>query len=174
MAIILPTNKPCLVAGWRAPQLDHGTTDPIPQVCPAPLLIAVSTSGYFHNTHFNFNGRGWADTSVTCPYTEPYYSAAGLIFSGLDYREEATYTYTTRFTIDVWKAYLDGVWTSSCTIQLHANNATLLPASIYFHAHPRMYETTAVRKSVTTSNTGCSPSVLATVTVNDDGTFSIA
>lgn len=76
--------------------------------------------------------------------------------------------------IDIWRAYQDGVWTSSITIDIYGvtgGSGCDLRASI--RSVPTVYQDKTGITS--TSSTPCSAVVLlGTITVNDDGTFSIA
>lgn len=172
-SIIIPKNKPWPATDWYVAQLD-GFGVPLTQPCPAPLLIGID-AGYFPRILFNFNGRGWDSFGAWgCPYTETYeVDASGT--QGLDFKAPSGVSYSSRFGLDVWQAYADGIWTSSCTVALHVTTFPLLsPATISLWAHPRSDATNAVNKTFTSSDASCGSVTSATVTINDDGTYSIA
>lgn len=74
--------------------------------------------------------------------------------------------------IDVWAARRAGVWSSSVTIDVYAAAGSALSDTV--EAYPSFNFSAVVSKSITDEVAGCGTVVKATITVNDDGTFSIA
>lgn len=76
--------------------------------------------------------------------------------------------------IDVWKAYRDGVWVSSVTIDVYADGETLVGAGL--GAGPAFASPSAclINKTVNNSvaNNKCTMGALWTITILDDGTIS--
>lgn len=79
--------------------------------------------------------------------------------------------------IDIMKALYDGIWSSSVTIGVYAIRPSSASGSIICGpAHdPTFLTDCSASKAVTVpGGTGCPSTLVATITVNEDGTFSIA
>jgi hypothetical protein len=139
----------CIGSEWY-----RGSTLP----CPTPLDIYHLGDGLAGGMAVNFNGRGKVgDAGSSCGGFDPY--VTGISFT--DY-----------LTVDVWAALRAGVWSSSCIIQVYmATGAPIVGEQI--QAYPPS-GSLGVTKNVTTQAGTCGTVVLATITVNDDGTYSIA
>jgi hypothetical protein len=75
--------------------------------------------------------------------------------------------------INIWQAYKDGVWTSSTTIKIYIKANTGFGGNIYAQPEYKASSVISIHKAVTNLACGAT-AITATVTVNDDGTFSIA
>lgn len=121
--------------------------------CPTNLLIASDT-GLSAYLHVDFNSRG--KVGSFCGGLDTYVS---VISSDL-------------IAVDVWGARLASVWSSSVQVEVYLGSSVVIAANL--SAYPAANAAAAVTKSVTSDSTSCGTAVKATVTVNDDGTFSIA
>lgn len=146
-----------------------------PGPCPASLWISADDpEAYWPDTgemYVNFNGRGWNKSYASgCPTavtTDQYIEFPGGRI------DEAQ--------VDVWRAYADNVWSSSCTIEI--KRLAFFTFNSVLHAWRNHWSVPSsdplkVTKSIATSGGyfGDCPSatIRATITVNDDGTFSVA
>lgn len=79
------------------------------------------------------------------------------------------------FYIDVWKALADGAWSSSMAIAIQMGNTAVPPSSsITAIREDGLANPSSATKAVTpTSPTSCAMATLATLTVYDDGTFTL-
>jgi len=150
---------------WRAP-------DPFGSpACLGKLLICFTATLGIPGSwilEVNFAGRGYsAYNNLACGYSADSYVT--FIWG----RGQAE--------IDVWKALRDGVWTSSTTILCRTATAGAYSGTIgvgrekynAFNALPDA-DPDYVSKAVSSNAATCATTLRATVTVNDDGTFSIA
>jgi len=137
------------------------------QVCPDLLLIGVDVLGGFNATvRVNLAGRGLANGGA-CG-TDTYVSR--LVFPEVP---DGSTAFNDVVMVDVWQAYRDGIWTSSTTVEIALSSISGSARTLI--VQPRNNSAIAVTKSVTPQVTGFCPSTIkATVTVNDDGTISIA
>lgn len=161
-----PVGGLCLPLSWyKRHQYSNGLYEA--QVCPDQLCIWTSVLG--GNTcgiSVNLAGRGLAD-AASCG-ADVYVSS----LSGSEVPDGGPFDDV--ILIDVWQAYRDGIWTSSTTVVVAVACATS-GAARTLTAQPRNNNAVAVTKSISPQVTGFCPSTtLATVTINDDGTFSIA
>lgn len=85
--------------------------------------------------------------------------------------------------IDVWRAYRDGIWTSSVDILVYYTGKNALFMSGVINAEPLSYPSARVTKNPAVINGtaecsapswSCPTALSATITVNDDGSISIA
>jgi hypothetical protein len=161
-------NGLCLPASWYEPY-QFEVFQYQPQICPDFLHITArrNSDNVALRIRLNFNGRGWAanpgagcgeDDYITFP-AFPEVSAEGA--NGLK--------------LAVWQAHLDAVWASSVTIDVTAvNDFGAVASTIYVQRFNTLDDQVT---KVITSETGtlnCGTTVKGTITVNDDGTFSIA
>lgn len=134
--------------------------------CPRPIEVGLT----FYLTPpgvvaaVDFNGRGV--NGPTCGGSDPYVSLFSLV--------------NDRTAIDVWRAYRNGVWTSSCTIAILGRSGSPSSANPCFQ-YAKINGLTGPAAGQVTKATGTAPAgsgcpgtLLATVTVNADGSFSIA
>lgn len=170
-----PVNGKCLPVTWYKNRVysDFSTQS---QICPDYLCIgALFQAGKIIRSMVNFNGRGWAN-AASCG-TDTYVlafptSTPGLIEEGSG---SPLVDPNSQLLIDVWGAYRAGVWTSSVTIQIALTTNAATTTTV--HAQPVNDQSLRVSKAAVSPQIGallCSTIVVATVTVNDDGTFSIA
>lgn len=129
-----------------------------------PSLVVISTLTCF-TTKFaaNFNGRG--KTGHSCAGTDTYVS-----------------TNTTSLFIDVWKAYADGVWTSSVVIEVYASQPSSCGAAVALSIDIVPFSTSRNAacaslslngsSSATVLDQACPTFNVATLTVFDNGTMS--
>jgi hypothetical protein len=162
MAIFIP-NHPCEI-GWYQ---EGGP-------CASRLQIFVDGLLSPAEIAINFDGRGFDNWNNG--------------FCGTSADTYITKDDTFTFGVDVWRAYQDGIWTSSVAIQIavgaQSPTTRTLTAFRRGYTAPTDYtpsdDQDEVTKSVTPQYNGgsygyyCAGPVKATVTVNDDGTFSIA
>lgn len=138
--------------------------------CPARMMVYGdynSSSGSCFNfsrcTQLNVSG-GWWSGSIgrNCAGSDPYVSESGRdVF------------------IDVWKALADGVWSSSVVISIYAdmvNNPTSLTDVIHAGPSTGSSPASASISGYVPPGIGvtCSTTLRATLTVYDDGTFTLA
>ena len=150
--LMTPVNGKCIGLNWY-----KGFTS-----CPSNLMITYP--GYDVTTGFAgmavvFNGGAKVgDPSLTDCGTDAYVDAAVTIGSLIQ--------------VDVWAAYRAGAWTSSVTILVYHGQSA--PACT-LEAGPD-YATPVTKAITPQAGTTCAAvtTLKATVTVNDDGTFSIA
>lgn len=173
--ILQPFMGKCLPASWyNVSSPDYPGT----VTCPAKLVIrgpCGSSSGCYDTNGLFINPRGtWIGYCLrSSTGSDAYVTEIHGLCSGVNYHA---------FIVDVWGMYRDGLWTSSLAIPVAATRTsggtgsvsagigdeTLVNTNI-----ARCYLGDAVSKTVT-FNTTCVTTTLATVTVYDDGTFSIA
>jgi hypothetical protein len=121
--------------------------------CP-DLLRLETTTALGATVAVDFAGRG--KLGATCGGGDTY----------------VTFTSFWRADIDIWKAYADGVWTSSTTIDVYMDGLTAIAKDL--DVYPIDNYSAFIRKSgIIRDTVNCGTVVKATVTVNDDGTFSI-
>lgn len=148
-----PINGICLPDAWYTKAVKssspYGFINSL-SVCPYTLRFVLKASSGFETASamaFDFAGRGkvgWGG----CPGSDVYVQGTNGI-------------------IDVWKAYTDGVWSSSVTVKVYAWN--LYPTL-------RMYANGSITNKTITAvaTSGCPVDLVATATVYDDGTVSLA
>ncbi len=136
-------------------------------VCPCPMRLQVFTGTWSSNLVVNFNGRGYVgtDQSGSACSTDPYVSVVS----------------TRIIDIDIWKAYRDGIWTSSVVI----NGWTAEPGATtnVMVAYPNYLSITTGYPSVSFSKTGVNPptsyclggggAAQRTITVTDAGVITL-
>jgi hypothetical protein len=139
-----------------------------PQVCPDYLHLTArrNSDNVALRIRLNFDSRGWASTGGSCG-TDTYISFPTF--------PEVSAEGANGLKLAVWQAHVDGIWTSSVTCSVTAvNDFGAVAATIKVQRFNSL--TDQVTKSIT-SETGalnCGGVVKGTITVNDDGTFSIA
>lgn len=171
------------IGRWRSPLRASGgfiTVDPefwmyggilpdYPGVYPCPITLLISAASYQNSGKLgklalNFAGRGKTDRYNVCGSADSY----------------VTFTEDTIARINVWQAYRDGVWTSSTTIVIFISVPVSFGASEVINADVNSSGSLGlgVRHSKTPTGaditTACPTTVQATVTLNDDGSYSIA
>lgn len=126
-------------------------------ICPQPMQITLSGHLGFEEITIEFNGRG--RVGIDCPGSDVYVTPGSGITGAF---------------VDVWAAYRAGVWTSSVDIEILLSHA-FPPYGLTVRARPRNASPVAT-KAVTLSELAgvCPILTLATVTVYEDGTWSIA
>jgi hypothetical protein len=136
-----------------------------PSVCPAKLRVIFNSGGPF-GLVVNFAGRGKTGKGAT-----------GTVLCGVD-------SYVTTLPIpgasmivdiDVWQAYRDGIWTSSTTILCYVLAGVFVAHDL--QAYPLNSGNIESKNVTPVDSSGamsCPVTLLATITVNDDGTWSIA
>ncbi len=141
------------------------------QICPDLLLIAALYGSATIRPMVNFAGRGWV--GIGACGSDAYVSA--LTFPDT-YDTSTSDDPNSIAQVDVWGAYRDGVWTSSTTILVSMYSSPATGTTVFGQA--RNNEANRVTKAITTQNTAFCPGggavLQATITVNDDGTISIA
>lgn len=155
----------CIPCGW---DFDSGGSRAI---CPANLSVGISYSPVAFKCPalaVNFAGRG--KVGDVCGGSDSYMGAIYSIAGGAVQRV---------VDIDVWRAYRDGVWTSSVTILLYA--AADFPSvndRIIFGVYGTPYIIGGNKLVSFDASTCASPicptTLLATVTLLDDGTITIS
>jgi len=125
--------------------------------CPGPIVISLTGSWHIsRKLSTNFAGRGILGGNCSSCAADQYYLTCGA----------------TAVSIDVWKAYLDGVWTSSTTILVYASKTSGASGNLTTRDPS---STTVDVTAIGADTTGSCPTTLqVTITVNDDGTFSVA
>lgn len=127
-------------------------------VCPIPIEVYFDTLFTQPYIAVNFAGRGKVGPLGGCGGSDTYVTFFTL--SGFP---------DIRAKVDVWAAHKDGVWSSSTTILFYAGGIELTST-----VKAKDHVTTLSSGSVTSNVYSCGSTLLATVTVNDDGTFSVA
>lgn len=132
--------------------------------CSDVLRINMEWDGIpsgFIQAAVNLSGRAWVDGNGLCS-SDTYVS---VISGGSPYYQ---------FSIDVWGAMRDGVWTSSTTIQI-AGRQTAPFNTIAFGPEQDTGLTcwTSGFTYVGVLSACGAPTVVATITIMDDGTLSI-
>lgn len=134
-------------------------------VCPGTLTIY--TGGIDANYKLGISGA-WITGTVGdhCAGTDPYLSIPGGTFGQVD--------------IDVWKALADGLWTSSVVFNVKQHYAAAgggtRAGSIVASPNGVTPSAQLLFPTINDINPGnvCPTTNVATVTVNDDGTFTLA
>ncbi len=164
-----PVGGRCLPLTWYKPYIYAGS--PAAQVCPDLIAIACSAAADTVRTVINLAGRGWM--GVGCAMTDPYIR---LPIPLETWQDVVSYDSNSVIFVDVWQALRDAIWASSVTIEVRVTSPTTPTTDIYTHARNGIDN--EVHKAVTAQSTlggiGCGSVLKATITVNDDGTFSIA
>jgi hypothetical protein len=159
---LLPTPffTACPSNDWRAAQ-SYNPPYSTAGTCLNKLFVYINLD-YISKIAVDFASRGKVGPAVGCGGADTY-----VTFDPTSPNEAY---------IDVWKAYADGVWTSSTTVKIYGGRiympsspARLYVARISSHSLPP-----GVSLAASTDTAACGTTLQATVTVNDNGTFSIA
>lgn len=76
--------------------------------------------------------------------------------------------------VDVWKALADGIWSSSCVFSFYGHDGGSVSAGTAYAKPASASSPAQISKAVSTvAGASCPTGLLATVTVFDDGTYSI-
>lgn len=154
MPILLKQQNPKNVGvGWSQA---CGFWRPSAAICPVRLSILSSVA---NNIYIGVSGGWWSGViGVNCGASNSYVSATSA-----------------QVLIDVWKALADGLWSSSVVFSVYTTVGTV---NEVIYAATNGASSPAQQDLLTSNmgqNTGACPSVLKrTVTVYDDGTFTLA
>ncbi len=120
------------------------------------------TSGGVYGATIEWNGAKYSTTPADCVNTSPYVHTFGG-GSG-----------NSRFAVDLVGAYAAGVWTSSTVINVyHRNLNGTAPVARSFGGRWGKCTETLVSKASSAAGVNCSTNLMATITVLDDGTFTV-
>lgn len=125
---------------------------------PCPSVLALRSASGSTKLSLDFAGRG--KVGGLCGGSDTY-----ITFSG-----------STLAVVDIWKALKDGIWTSSTTIKMYAQDS--FAASVVLSAEIMTSTFTSLisfsKLTGRDAAVACPPTLQATVTVAADGTVSIA
>ena len=152
-----PRGGICIPMNWRSSAAP----------CGGLLGIEAFTSGA--HVALNFNGRGKVGfgTGEGCGGSDAY------VFGW------APTSSPKRLGVDVWSAYIDGVWTSSVVVDVYIYHPSSPSFSTSINAYRRStsggFGTLVGSKATGTSElVSCGTVIKASITVNSDGTVSVA
>lgn len=124
--------------------------------CGNPLVINLNSSAFAGNLAVDFNGRG--KVGLTCAGSDSY----------------VTFFNQRSALIDVWKAWRDGIWTSSVTVNCYGlASISPLPLSAGWFAAPATFTYLASKNAPCQLGGTCSTTLSGVVTFNDNGTVSV-
>ena len=167
----------CLPDSWRQ--------DNANSICPKLMVFCQNITSGVPRPQVRYSGTWYG----TCGGSNPYFRVGSRAFYRKSFLNNATCTwtasalfYTINFVeVDVWKMHRDAVWTSSIAFDVGVGHT--LAASrqeLYIVSGAEEYVAdgdtcTCTSKTVTTDATECPspPTITATLTVYDDGTFAL-
>lgn len=162
MANVLIGGSSCAPCCWR-------TTTTCPDSLSIDLLWdGTPVPGAFIQTAINFNGRGWVaggGGGGSCT-SDTYLSFSSNPVTPPNFMWE----------VDVWQAFADGVWTSSVAIQIASRQTAPFNTIAFGPEQDSALSCWTSGFSYTGVVSSCpsSMTVVATITIMDDGTLSIA
>jgi hypothetical protein len=153
------TDTICLPAEWYS------------SACVVRKLVIgtfTDTGSVAYRMAYDFHGRG--KHMAACTYTETYSGPGSAT-------KLCGKTAGIGMHFDVWKAWEDGIWTSSVVIRLYADysvaSTKVVAVAKSFSNDNAWAEEVCTTISIGTPDVTCPTTLVATVTVYDDGTYTI-